>query len=143
MAAHAADRVWQTSHLGGHRFAPTLLCLPYGDQYGRLGIGQGTALIDAYDRGDLYDLDYYRGRTALSGPAQAAEILLRRQTGIMTAGALTLRSFHDLGDDRYHADFEFSGAAYDIGMVRSQGATAVRGSCAKEKLSPVWHYSPV
>ena len=27
-------RIWQTTHLGGHRFAPNLLCLPSGHVYG-------------------------------------------------------------------------------------------------------------
>jgi hypothetical protein len=31
-----AVRVWRTSHLGGHRFAPTALVLPLGTMWGRL-----------------------------------------------------------------------------------------------------------
>ena len=30
------EQVWQASHLGGHRFAPTLLVLPQGMMYGRI-----------------------------------------------------------------------------------------------------------
>jgi hypothetical protein len=33
---HSNVRLWQTSHFGGHRFAPTLIDLPEGRYYGRL-----------------------------------------------------------------------------------------------------------
>jgi hypothetical protein len=33
---HSNVRLWQTSHFGGHRFAPTLIDLPVGRYYGRL-----------------------------------------------------------------------------------------------------------
>ena len=29
------DGVWEVTHLGGHRFSPTLLILPFGYAYGR------------------------------------------------------------------------------------------------------------
>ena len=29
-------RIWQASHIGGHRFAPTAIALPDGRYYGRL-----------------------------------------------------------------------------------------------------------
>ena len=36
LAAAHPGRVWECTHLGGHRFAPTALVLPYGLVYGRL-----------------------------------------------------------------------------------------------------------
>lgn len=33
----ARDRVWECSHLGGHRFSPTVLSSPVSAVYGRLG----------------------------------------------------------------------------------------------------------
>ena len=37
LAAARPGRVWQASHLGGCRFAPTVLVLPLGLMYGRVG----------------------------------------------------------------------------------------------------------
>ena len=42
---HAPEQVWQASHLGGHRFAPTLLVLPYGMMYGRIEESDIPALL--------------------------------------------------------------------------------------------------
>ncbi|HUF06587.1 MAG TPA: sucrase ferredoxin, partial [Candidatus Binatia bacterium] len=35
LAAEHAERVWECTHLGGHRFAGNLVCLPDGIVYGR------------------------------------------------------------------------------------------------------------
>lgn len=41
----APEQVWQASHLGGHRFAPTLLVLPQGMMYGRIKEDDIPALL--------------------------------------------------------------------------------------------------
>ncbi len=66
-------RVWRASHLGGHRFAPTLLDLPEGRLWGHLAPDELTAL--ALRGGDVSSLRRrYRGWAALDGPLlQAAE----------------------------------------------------------------------
>ncbi len=53
-------RVWRTSHIGGHRFAPTFLEFPEGRYWGHLEIGAAEEL--AARRGSLADLArFYRG----------------------------------------------------------------------------------
>ncbi len=83
LAAAAGEqlRVWRCSHLGGHRFAPTLLELPSGRTYGRVGaddapaiVSGGAALVARLDT-------IYRGRCALPEPAQIVERELWRRTG--------------------------------------------------------------
>lgn len=71
------DAAWQTSHLGGHRFAPTLLAWPQGVCYGRVRPPEVEALADALRSGVIYRLDRVRGRVAWSRAAQAAEVALR------------------------------------------------------------------
>jgi hypothetical protein len=83
--------VWQSSHVGGHRFAPNLLILPHGLMYGRLGTQTAREVAEAYQRGEI-ELEYLRGRTAYPQPAQAAEILLRRETGQVRVDAFQLVS---------------------------------------------------
>lgn len=80
-AARVGDAVWQTTHLGGHRFAATMVVLPLGISYGRLVAEEVGALIDAHAHGRLYALDKLRGRCAYPGAAQVAEIALRQQLG--------------------------------------------------------------
>jgi hypothetical protein len=53
-------RLWQTSHFGGHRFAPTLIDLPEGRYYGRLD--QDMLRMMIMRSGDLHRLSQtYRG----------------------------------------------------------------------------------
>jgi hypothetical protein len=70
-------RIWQSSHFGGHRFAPTALDFPSGRCYGRLD-SKSFASILTHD-GDIQDLkSVYRGWGILAGgdypiPAQLVE----------------------------------------------------------------------
>ena len=79
LTAKLDSLVWQTTHLGGHRFAPTSLILPEGLAYGRSG-DRADEIIHAYQHGDIV-LDLYRGRVSYPQPAQAAETFLRQKTG--------------------------------------------------------------
>ncbi len=74
------NQVWQTTHLGGHRFAPTLLTLPDGVYYGRLSPDHLPEFLTSTQQGQLY-LPGYRGRTCYSEPVQAAEWYLRQRVG--------------------------------------------------------------
>ena len=98
VALDAADdhpgRVWEASHTGGHRFAPTGVLLPHGATLARLDADQcGDVLREAADGrlpvgvlGPLHD----RGRSALTGPEQAAESHVRQEFGISDLGALSV-----------------------------------------------------
>lgn len=77
-AADAApDAAWQTSHLGGHRFAPIILVLPHGTQYGWLSPEDVPDLLSAHHHGRLFDLDRVRGQVDQPRPVQAACLSLR------------------------------------------------------------------
>jgi len=70
-AAAGPLRVWRASHLGGHRFAPTLLDLADGRTWGHLDGAATTSLLRR--EGALPDLDrHYRGWGALDTPQQMA-----------------------------------------------------------------------
>ena len=83
-AAHAVapEHTWQSSHLGGDRFAGNLLVLPAGLYYGRVAPESAAGVVAAHERGEL-DLAHLRGRSSLPFAAQAAEILLRRHLGLV------------------------------------------------------------
>jgi hypothetical protein len=84
-----AGSVWQSSHLGGHRFAPNVLVLPHGTQFGRVPVGEAPALAAMLGSGRIL-LDHYRGRTLYAPPVQAAEIVVRRSLGLDRIGDLRL-----------------------------------------------------
>ncbi|HWM96277.1 MAG TPA: sucrase ferredoxin, partial [Streptosporangiaceae bacterium] len=76
--------VWETTHVGGHRFAANLVILPHGLYYGPVGVGPAGAAIDAYLRGSVLP-DRYRGRAGQPRAVQEAE-----HARLVRAGALPL-----------------------------------------------------
>jgi hypothetical protein len=62
---------WECSHLGGHRFAATLLLLPTGDMFGWLDPESALEVLRRFDAGQLA-ASHYRGRSGQPLPVQAA-----------------------------------------------------------------------
>jgi hypothetical protein len=71
---------WECSHLGGDRFAATMLVLPEGLCYGRVDSTDSAALIHRYFDGRLDDR-FLRGRTSLPHAVQAAQHFARQSYG--------------------------------------------------------------
>jgi hypothetical protein len=82
--------VFQTTHLGGHRFAATLVVLPEGICYGRLEASEAEALRAAHAAGRFHDLARVRGRSAYEAAAQTAELRLLQDLGETELTALAL-----------------------------------------------------
>ena len=91
LADEHAERVWECTHLGGHRLAANLVCLPHGIVYGRVAPDEGPRLAAAYLAGEL-DPEHLRGRSAWPAPAQVAEVELRRRHGWLGVDDLRLVS---------------------------------------------------
>jgi hypothetical protein len=89
LAASGGADIWEITHLGGHRFAPTMLVLPYGYTYGRLDGLQAKGVLEAARSGRVVPHGC-RGRSAWERPGQAAELAVRELTGEDLAGALTV-----------------------------------------------------
>ena len=73
--------VWQSTHVGGDRFAGNIVVLPEGLYFGRLDDADLDPLLDAYFDRRLY-LQAYRGRSAYTFAVQAAETALREAEGL-------------------------------------------------------------
>lgn len=83
-------RVWQTTHVGGHRYAPNLLSLPSGLLFGFVSPDEAPLLQRKLDQG-VMTLHRLRGRSALSPAAQAAEYYLRTAQNVRGLDALEFR----------------------------------------------------
>lgn len=79
--------IWECSHLGGHRFAPTALVMPTGIVYGRL-TPTAASVIRHNLPPRLIDLDHCRGRSAFPPPLQAADLAVRHVANVLDADAL-------------------------------------------------------
>jgi hypothetical protein len=88
-AAQAAEPgwAWQSTHVGGDRFAGNLVVLPEGLYFGRVTPEAFASVLGDYLAGRVA-LEWYRGASCYPMRVQAAEIAVRRATG--------LSGFHDL-----------------------------------------------
>jgi hypothetical protein len=84
-------RVWETTHLGGDRFAANLLVLPTGELYGRVTPDAVPGFADRIDAGEVVP-GLMRGRIGMEPIAQAALIYAHDQLGIVARDALTVTS---------------------------------------------------
>jgi hypothetical protein len=90
--AHPAE-TWECSHLGGDRFAATMVIFPHGLLYGRVPASQVETVVERYAEG-LIDERLLRGRTSLSTAAQAAEAYARAASGDDRIDAYRLLAEH-------------------------------------------------
>jgi len=88
------SQVWESSHLGGHRFAPTALVLPTGYLYGRLDPATAVDVLKATSHGEMEPM-LCRGRSTWSPAGQVAELAVRGVTGLREAAALRVEPRDD------------------------------------------------
>ena len=91
-------RVWETTHLGGDRFAANLLVLPTGELYGRVPPAVAADLTDRIDAGEVVPR-LMRGRLGLAPIAQAALIYAHDLLGIVARDALAVTSVQRVDED--------------------------------------------
>ncbi|MGW2174495.1 sucrase ferredoxin [Streptomyces sp. NPDC001705] len=89
LAASGAAGVWEVTHLGGHRFSPTVLVLPHGYAYGRVQAHDVKEILHGAREGRIV-VQGCRGNSAWERPGQAAELALRSALGEAAAGALSV-----------------------------------------------------
>ncbi|MFF4396137.1 sucrase ferredoxin [Streptomyces sp. NPDC001480] len=89
LAASGVRGVWEVTHLGGHRFSPTVLVLPYGYAYGRAEAHAVKEVLHGVQEGRVV-VEGCRGRSAWARPGQAAELAVRSSAGEYAAETLSV-----------------------------------------------------
>ncbi len=89
MADQFGAAVWETSHVGGDRFAGNVVCLPYGSYHGRVSAADAATVGGACLRG-MVTPEHYRGRSGWPAAAQAADCHARRVFGVPELSAVRL-----------------------------------------------------
>jgi hypothetical protein len=115
--ARFGDAVWETTHVGGDRYAANLVCLPHGLYYGSLGVAEAVDAVRAYLRGEVV-LDRLRGRAGVPEPAQAAEHFVRTRSGILGVDDVQVESL--TGTSPYEAAVTAGGSRYRVIVERSK-----------------------
>ncbi|MFI0899714.1 sucrase ferredoxin [Streptomyces sp. NPDC020983] len=147
LAAADGPGTWEATHLGGHRFSPTVLVLPFGYAYGRVDTRLAKEVLEAAHSGRVV-LDGCRGRSFWDRPGQAADLAVRALTGEDREGALAVSRTVPEGPERWtvrvgHVD----GRAWDVDVFRTAaqpprpescgGALGTPAAIAAERVSAV------
>jgi len=131
LRAHLPDAaVWQSSHLGGHRFAANVLVLPSGVLLGRVRPHDAHTVATEIAAGRI-PLDHYRGRTFQPPEAQAADAAVREHLGLTGLADVRLLSANG-GRVRLATPVGEIDATVD-----TQPGPPLRDSCGKEPAASI------
>jgi len=111
----AGEGVWQSSHVGGDRFAANLVCFPHGLFYAHVTEESGRAAAAEYAAGRML-LGKYRGRACYANHVQAAEFFTRAETNLKGLDELRFRDSERLGERNWRVRFAGAGAVYEAGV---------------------------
>jgi hypothetical protein len=114
------DWLWQSTHVGGDRFAGNLVCLPDGLFFGRVDAAGAWSVLDEYLAGRI-DLAHYRGRSAYTFPQQAAERAVREATGLRGLADVRLVSSEQSTPREWTIRFAAGGEVHEIQVTREDG----------------------
>lgn len=139
LAADHAERTWECTHLGGHRFSANLVCLPDGIVYGRVTAAEGPRLADAYlDR--RVEAASLRGRSAWPAPAQVAEQALRLRLDLDGLNDVQLLGA-EVDDDRATIALgTMNGAKHAFELIRETAGPPRPTSCRADELETPMHW---
>ena len=138
LAPDHAEQTWECTHLGGHRFAGNLVCLPDGIIYGRVAPADGPRLADAYLAGRL-DPALLRGRSAWPAPAQVAERELRVRLGLAGLADVTLVRAETDGD-RAAVTLAGDGTTHTLHLTAERLAPPRPTSCRADEVEEPLHW---
>ncbi|WP_246266813.1 sucrase ferredoxin [Nonomuraea typhae] len=150
LADFLPDRVWETSHVGGDRYAANLVCLPHGIFYGSMSQAAALAAANAYRSGEVI-LDRFRGRAGIPEPLQAVEHFARAHTGECRLGGVAVESARSdgdvteaivrVGDVRFQVVVEPSVFQTPCGTACAETITTYR-LVSLDRLTPVRYATP-
>lgn len=112
--------VWQSTHMGGHRFAGVVAALPSGVCYGHLDADDAPDLLAAVRAGEVL-VENTRGRSCYDAPVQAADYFLRGITGVVAVDGFRLQSLTPTAADTWTVCFDVpsEARAYDVTVRRA------------------------
>jgi hypothetical protein len=100
----ADEAVWQSSHVGGDRFAGNLVCFPHGLFYAHADAAAGRRIVEEYGAGRVVR-EEFRGRACYSHFIQAAEFFVREEAGVAGIEDLRFISSEPAGEEAWRVRF--------------------------------------
>ena len=123
----SGGRAWQTTHLGGHRFAPNVLALPSSRSYGRVLVGEAESFFEEVEAGEV-PTRFLRGNSTLAPAAQVCEPTILAKNGF----------FLGVTDDE--VTFKTS-SGIEIVSIPAKIELDILGSCGDSEMKTVEVYA--
>src|SRR2546421_8610568 len=113
------ESVWQSSHVGGDRFAANLVCFPHGLFYAHMTDGFGKEIMKEYREARILT-QKYRGRACYSHHVQAAEFFVRMESGISRIDDLHRMDSARIDKERWRVRFieRSNGSVHSVEVSR-------------------------
>ena len=134
--------VWQSTHVGGDRFAGNVVVLPQGLYYGRVGPDDVGGLLADHAAGRVH-LDRYRGRAAYPFALQAAEHAIREGHGLAGIEDLVLAGSERLGDTAWRVRFRApDGVVHEVDVREEEAEEPAYLTCGADEPKRALRYTP-
>lgn len=127
------DDVWESNHLGGHRFAPTTVLLPQGWSHARVDPVAGSGLLQAAADGQVV-LENLRGHGSLAAAEQVADIEVRRATDERREGSVQVLGSRERSDGARVVTLATPAGTREVAVRRMPGTDNRPESCGKVDL---------
>ncbi|CAN5354543.1 sucrase ferredoxin [soil metagenome] len=137
LAASHPEQTWECSHLGGDRFAATMIVFPHGLLYGRVTAEAADDVVAAYADG-IADPQFLRGRTSLPNVAQAAIAEAVAVTGDTRIDAYRYGG-HEATAERITVRLTHDGKPLEV-TLRETTSAPLLSTCAATLAAPVRQY---
>ncbi|MET3927379.1 sucrase ferredoxin [Devosia sp. 2618] len=124
----ARFNILQCTHLGGCRFAASLIVLPQGQRYGRLAPDEVPAFLTALENSEIY-LPASRGNPKLDEPAQAAELAVMRWGAARGASQASVHIDARNEIDEDHMVFSGTAGEHRVSVRVATQIFAIDGAC--------------
>jgi hypothetical protein len=132
-------QTWECSHLGGDRFAGTMVVFPHGLYYGYADDGDTVRIGDAYSEGRVV-VDRLRGRSSLSHPVQAAQHYARQAFGDDRIAAYPPID-ESVTTDGWRVRLRSEGGAVIVVELADEPSPPLLSTCAATRLVRVRQYA--
>lgn len=132
LAGLRPDTAWESSHVGGDRFAANVLALPHGLYYGQVAAADVAALVAGYEAGRV-EPRLLRGRCSLPAVVQAAQHYARLELADHGVDALPQLGLERVGHGTWRVLLGRPTGSVAV-TVRAERAAAVRLTCSSRQL---------
>jgi hypothetical protein len=139
LARGFAEQTWESSHLGGDRFAATMIVLPHGLYYGRVSPTDAVAVVDRYHEGEIVE-EFFRGRSSLSNVVQAAQSFARDAVGDLRIGALAPLREQLTGEGTWSVDVSAEDAVITVRLRETRSAPLL-STCGATRAASVREFA--